>query len=113
MIELGFPQNLRGFLMDETMRPTLEQAVAQYLFVDARQKANLSIDKLAAKVWPDQTVESSRMKIHRFMKPQINGKPKNMYLFDFIRYCEALDIDPVRALTEILLEVERAKPENK
>lgn len=89
MLELEFPQNLRGFLVDETMRPTLKQVVAQYFFVDARQKANLSIDKLALKVWPEQSVESSRIKIHRFMKPQINGKPKNIYLFDFIRYCEA------------------------
>ena len=107
MFDLRFPPKLRGFLVDEKMRPVLEQAVARYLFVDARQRANMSVDKLAQKVWPEQAVESSRMKIHRFMKPQVNGKPKNMYLFDFIRYCEALDVDPVRALTEVLLELEK------
>ena len=111
MLDVKFPPNLRGIIVDEKMRPKLEQTVANYLFMDARQKANLSIDKLAQKVWPDQTVESSRMKIHRFLKPQINGKPKNMYLFDFLRYCEALDLDPVRALTEILIEVEKTASE--
>lgn len=107
MPELRFPQRLRGFLVDEKMRPILEQTASKYLFVDARQRAGMSVDKLAQKVWPDQAVESSRMKIHRFMKPQVNGKPKNMYLFDFIRYCEALDVDPIRALTEILMSVEK------
>ena len=99
--------------MDDSMRPEIERAVAEYLFVDARQRAGMTVDKLASVVWPDQSVESSRMKIDRFLKPQRTGQPKNMYLFDFLRFCEALDIDPIRALTEILLTAQKTREEKK
>ena len=107
MTEVGFPQSVRGFIMDEKMRPVLERVTAEHLFVDARRKAGITFDKLAGIAYPGQKIESSRMKVHRFLKPQTNGLPKNMYLYDFILFCEALNIDPVRTLAEILNRVER------
>ncbi|GAA6412621.1 hypothetical protein K050079A111_05160 [Bilophila wadsworthia] len=106
MTEVGYPQSVRGFIMDEKMRPILERVTAEHLFVDARKKAGMTFDKLASVAYPSQKIESSRMKVHRFLKPQVNGLPKNMYLYDFILFCEALNVDPVRTLAEILNKVE-------
>ena len=100
MTGVGCPQSVRGFIMDEKMRPILD------LFVDVRKKAGMTFDKLASVAYPTQKIESSRMKVHRFLKPQVNGLPKNMYLYDFILFCEALNVDPVRTLAEILNKVE-------
>ena len=106
MTGVGCPQSVRGFIMDEKMRPILERVTAEHLFVDVRKKAGMTFDKLASVAYPTQKIESSRMKVHRFLKPQVNGLPKNMYLFDFILFCEALNVDPVRTLAEILNKVE-------
>ena len=96
MTEIGSPQSVRGVIMDEKMRPILERVTAEHLFVDARKKAGMTFDKLASVAYPSQKIESSRM----------NGLPKNMYLYDFILFCEALNVDPVRTLAEILNRVE-------
>lgn len=109
MSEIGFPLNLKGVFMDEKMRPELEKLVAEYLFEEIRLEKKMTVDAMALKVWPEQKVESSRMKIHRFLKPQGNGKPKNMYLFDFLHFCDALNEDPIRALMRILDKLEAAK----
>ena len=106
MTGVGCPQSVRGFIMDEKMRPILERVTAEHLFVDVRKKAGMTFDKLASVAYPTQKIESSRMKVHRFSKPQVNGLPKNTYLYDFILFCVALNVDPVRTLAEILNKVE-------
>ena len=96
--------------MDKEMAQQLTQATAEFLFVTIREKRGLSFDARAKKVFPEEEVSSSRMKVHRYLKKQtINNKPKRMYLDDFVMYCEALDVDPIRAFTEILTKVEKEK----
>ena len=41
MTAVGYPQSVRGFIMDEKMRPILERVTAEHLFVDARKKAGI------------------------------------------------------------------------
>ena len=76
MTGVGCPQSVRGFIMDEKMRPILERVTAEHLFVDVRKKAGMTFDKLASVAYPTQKIESSRMKVHRFLKPQVNGLPR-------------------------------------
>ena len=54
MTEVGYPQSVRGFIMDEKMRPILERVTAEHLFVDARKKAGMTFDKLASVAYPSQ-----------------------------------------------------------
>ena len=93
--------------MEKDMPGKIIQEAANYLFVDRKDALGLSFDAIAKKVFPDEDVSKSRMKVHRFLKKQTNNKPKRMYLDDFVVYCEALDVDPVRALAEVLARVEK------
>ncbi|MBQ7609283.1 MAG: hypothetical protein IJU76_15150 [Desulfovibrionaceae bacterium] len=96
--------------MDKEVAEKLMQAAAEYLFVTRREALGMSFDAIAKKVFPDEDVSKSRMKVHRFIKKQsTNNKPKKMYLDDFVIYCEALEVDPIRALAEILSKVEKEK----
>ena len=96
--------------MNKETAEKLMQTAVEYLFITRREALGMSFDAIAKKVYPDEDVAKSRMKVHRFLKKQAaNNKPKKMYLDDFVIYCEALDIDPIRALAEILTKVEKEK----
>ena len=94
----------QGAIMDETVRIELERkAVA--VFEAERMRKEMSIDALAAKLYPEMPIANARMTLNRLRKPQVTGKPKRLVYGDFIDMCLALDLIPERVVSQTILEV--------
>ena len=65
----------------------------------------LSVEALAARLYPDVPAANARMNLNRLRKPQINGKPKRLSFGDFIDLCMALDMVPERIVSQTITEV--------
>lgn len=90
--------------MDEKMRVDLERrAVA--LFEKRREEKGMTVDALAAKLYPELPIQNARMHLNRLRLPQVTGKPKRLLYGDFIDMCLALDMIPERVLSQTIMDV--------
>lgn len=90
--------------MEEKMRVALERKAVE-LFEKKRLDKGLSVEALAARLYPDVPAVNARMNLNRLRKPQINGKPKRLSFGDFIDLCIALDMVPERIVSQTITEV--------
>ena len=91
-------------IMDNDMRVELERRAVE-IFEDKRIALGISVDALAAKLYPEVPVSNARMTLNRLRKPQVTGKPKRLLFGDFIDMCIALDLVPERIVTQAITEV--------
>ena len=90
--------------MDEKMRVDLERrAVA--LFEKRREEKGMTVNALAAKLYPELPIQNARMHLNRLRLPQVTGKPKRLLYGDFIDMCLALDMIPERVLSQTIMDV--------
>lgn len=86
------------------MRVDLERrAVA--LFEKRREEKGMTVDALAAKLYPELPIQNARMRLNRLRLPQVTGKPKRLPYGDFIDMCLALDMIPERVLSQTIMDV--------
>jgi hypothetical protein len=90
--------------MDNNMRVELERRAVE-IFEDKRVALGISVDALAAKLYPEVPISNARMTLNRLRKPQVTGKPKRLLFGDFIDMCIALDLVPERIVTQAITEV--------
>ena len=90
--------------MDERMRVAFERRAVE-IFEKRRKERKMTIDALAAKLYPELPVQNARMHLNRLRKPQVTGKPKRLLYGDFIDMCMALELPPERVLAQTILEV--------
>lgn len=90
--------------MEEQMRVDLERKAVE-LFEKKRLALGLSVDALAARLYPDVPIANARMNLNRLRKPQVNGKPKRLLFGDFIDLCIALDLVPERVISQTITEI--------
>ena len=90
--------------MDDKMRIDLERKAVE-IFEQRRISKGLSVDALAAKLYPDIPLPNARMNLNRLRKPQVNGKPKRLLFSDFIDLCLALDMTPERVMAQAITSV--------
>lgn len=90
--------------MDEETRVALERRAVE-IFEEAREQSGLTVDALAAKLYPDVPIANARMTLNRLRKPQVTGKPKRLLYGDFIDMCVALNQPPERVVAQTILEV--------
>lgn len=90
--------------MEEQMRVDLERKAVE-LFEKKRLALGLSVDALAARLYPDVPIANARMNLNRLRKPQVNGKPKRLLFGDFIDLCLALDLVPERVISQTITEI--------
>ena len=90
--------------MDDKMRIELERKAVD-IFEQRRISKGLSVDALAAKLYPDMPLANARMNLNRLRKPQVNGKPKRLLFSDFIDLCLALDMTPERVMAQAITSV--------
>ena len=90
--------------MEEQMRVDLERKAGE-LFEKKRLALGLSVDALAARLYPDVPIANARMNLNRLRKPQVNGKPKRLLFGDFIDLCLALDLVPERVISQTITEI--------
>jgi hypothetical protein len=86
------------------MRVELERRAVE-IFEDKRVALGISVDALAAKLYPEVPISNARMTLNRLRKPQVTGKPKRLLFGDFIDMCIALDLVPERIVTQAITEV--------
>ena len=90
--------------MEEQMRVDLERKAVE-LFEQKRLALGLSVDALAARLYPDMPIANARMNLNRLRKPQVNGKPKRLLFGDFIDLCIALDLVPERVISQTITAI--------
>ncbi|MDD2966633.1 MAG: hypothetical protein PHN64_03940 [Desulfovibrionaceae bacterium] len=90
--------------MDDTMRVNLERRAVE-IFENKRIALGMSVDALAAKLYPEVPLANARMTLNRLRKAQVTGKPKRLLFGDFIDMCAALDLIPERVVTQAVTEV--------
>lgn len=91
-------------IMDEKMRIDLERRAVE-LFEKRREEKGMTVDALAAKLYPELPIQNARMHLNRLRLPQATGKPKRLLYGDFIDMCLALDLIPERVLAQTITEV--------
>ena len=96
-------QTLEGF-MEEQMRVDLERKAVE-LFEQKRIEKGLSVDALAAQLYPEVPIANARMNLNRLRKPQVNGKPKRLLFGDFVDLCIALDMVPERVISQTITAI--------
>lgn len=95
--------------MEERMRVELERKAVE-VFEEKRLALGLSVEALAARLYPDIPIANARMNLNRLRKPQVNGKPKRLLFGDFIDLCMALDLVPERVISQTITAIiERRK----
>lgn len=99
---------LEGF-MDEKMRVDLERRAVE-IFEQRRIAKGLSVDALAAALYPDVPIANARMNLNRLRKPQVTGKPKRLLYGDFIDLCVALDLIPERVIAQTITDIVENHP---
>lgn len=90
--------------MDEQMRIDLERRAVE-IFEKRREEKKMTVDGLAAKLYPELPIQNARMRLNRLRLPQTTGKPKRLLYGDFIDMCLALELTPERALAQTIIEV--------
>ena len=90
--------------MEEQMRVDPERKAVE-LFEQKRLALGLSVDALAARLYPDMPIANARMNLNRLRKPQVNGKPKRLLFGDFIDLCIALDLVPERVISQTITAI--------
>ena len=98
----------KGAIMDEAVRIALERKAVD-IFEAKRLEIGMSIDALAAKLYPDVPIANARMTLNRLRKPQVTGKPKRLLYGDFIDMCIALNEPPERIVAQTILETLKGK----
>ena len=94
--------------MDEKIKVELERKAVD-IFEERRVELELSVDALAAKLYPDIPISNARMTLNRLRKAQVTGKPKRLLYGDFIDLCIALNLSPERIMAQTILEVVEVK----
>lgn len=90
--------------MDEKMRIAFERRAVE-IFEKRREEKKMTVDALAAKLYPELPIQNARMHLNRLRLPQATGKPKRLLYGDFIDMCMALELPPERILAQTILEV--------
>lgn len=90
--------------MDEKMRIELERC-AVGIFERRREEKGMTVDALAAKLYPELPIQNARMQLNRLRLPQATGKPKRLLYGDFIDMCIALELIPERVLSQTITEI--------
>lgn len=101
--QIQFLQTMEEF-MEEQMRVALERKAVE-LFEQKRIEKGLSVDALAARLYPDVPIANARMNLNRLRKPQVNGKPKRLLFGDFVDLCIALDMIPERVISQTITAI--------
>ena len=99
---------MEGF-MDEKMRVQLERKAVE-IFERKREEKGMTVDALAAKLYPEMPIANARMTLNRLRKPQVTGKPKRLLFGDFIDMCIALDLIPERVIAQTIGDILENKP---
>ena len=100
---IAFLQTLEE-AMDETMRIALERRAVE-IFEKRRRERHMTVDALAAKLYPELPIQNARMHLNRLRLPQVTGKPKRLLYGDFIDMCMALELPPERVLAQTIIEI--------
>lgn len=91
------------------MRVDLERRAVE-IFEQRRIAKGLSVDALAAALYPDVPIANARMNLNRLRKPQVTGKPKRLLYGDFIDLCVALDLIPERVIAQTITDIVENHP---
>ena len=85
--------------MNEARQVEMENWVVD--FIDERRKKNgMTIDQLAAEVYPGVPTPSARMRIQGLRKPQgANGKRKRLLYSEFLLMAKAVGLTPSEVVT--------------
>jgi hypothetical protein len=94
--------------MPEDLRMAIEET-AMRLIDERRRQSKITIDTLASTLYPDKPIANARMMIQRLRLPQGDNGPRKMNLGEFVELSHAVGIDPVRALSTVLQEIQATR----
>ncbi|MBQ9407442.1 MAG: hypothetical protein IJU37_11990 [Desulfovibrio sp.] len=94
--------------MPEDLRSMIEQE-AMHIIDERRKAQKMTIDDLAARLYPDKTIPAARMMIQRLRTPQGSKPPRKMDLGEYVELTRAVGLDPSSTLTVIMQKFEETR----